>query len=125
DPLIKCALLRALAAVLVLGAEYVPALEIVERALREAKQFHLDFVRPHTLVSQAAANIGLRRFNDATAVLREVETAAQEMNDSYLAANADIQRCRLLLSQGSAKAALDAASGSWSRGPTPARQMEF
>jgi ATP/maltotriose-dependent transcriptional regulator MalT len=125
DPLVKCALLRALAAVLVLGAEYMPALEIVRRALLEAEEFHLDFVRPHTLVSQAAANIGLRRFADASAVLLEIEAAARHMNDPYLAANADIQRCRLLLSEGSRKAALDAVSGTWSRGPTPARQMEF
>ena len=125
DPLVKCALLRALAAVLVLGAEYVPALEIVDRALYEADHFHLDFVRPHMLVSQAAANIGLRRFSDASAVLLEIEAAARHMNDPYLAANADIQRCRLLLSEGSPKAALDAVSGTWSRGPTPARQMEF
>jgi len=125
DPLIRSALLRALAAVLVLGAEYASALDAVQKALREAERFHLDFVRPHTLVSQTAASIGLRRFSDAARILQEIESAARQMNDPYLTANADILRCRLFLSEGSTAAALEAVSGTWSRGPTPARKMEF
>ncbi len=125
DPLIRSALLRAVAGLLVLGAEYNSALEVVDRALHDAERFHIDFVRPHTLVSRAAAKIGLREFRDANAVLREIQAASRRMNDPYLAANADILRCKLLLSEGSPKAALDAASGVWSRGPTPSRQMEF
>ena len=125
DPLIRSAVFRAHAAVLVLGAHYREALDAVRRALGEAEQSHLEFVRPHTLVSQVAAYIGLRRFSDADASLRKIEVAAQLMDDPYLAANADILQCRLLLSEGSPQDALQAVSGSWSRGPTPARRMEF
>jgi len=125
DPLIRSAVFRTLAAVLVLGAQYEEALDAVQRTLEEAERFHLEFVRPHTLVSQAAAYIGLRRFPDASASLRTVQAAAHLMNDPYLAANADILQCRLLLSEGSSQDALQAVSGSWSRGPTPARKMEF
>jgi ATP/maltotriose-dependent transcriptional regulator MalT len=125
DPLVRSAVFRALAAVLVLGAEYRDALEAARRALVAAEEFHLEFVRPHTLVSQAAAYIGLRRFSDARASLRKIESAAQLMDDPYLAANADILQCRLLLCEGSPQDALQAVSGSWSRGPTPARRMEF
>lgn len=125
DPLIRSALLRALAALLVLGAQYEQALNVVRQTLTEAERFHLGFVRPHALVSEAAACIGLRRFVDAGRVLGEIEEASRQMNDPYLAANADILRCRLSLCQGSPPAALDAVSGNWSRGPTPARKMEF
>ena len=125
DPLVRSALFRALAAVRVLAANYTEALEAVRRALTEAERFHIDFVRPHTLVSQAAAYIGLRRFTEATASLQEIQVAARQMNDPYLAANVDILRCRLLLNEGSPEAALEAVSGNWSRGPTPARKMEF
>jgi LuxR family maltose regulon positive regulatory protein len=125
DPLVRSALFRALAAVLVFGAHYESALEAVANALDEAERFHLDFVRPHSLVSRATAYIGLRRFADAAASLQEIGVAAQHMNDPYLAANVDILRCRLLLNEGSPGAALHAASGNWSRGPTAVRKMEF
>jgi LuxR family transcriptional regulator, maltose regulon positive regulatory protein len=125
DPLIRSAVFRTLAAVLVLGAQYREALGAVQRTLEEAESFHLEFVRAHSLVSQAGAYIGLRRFSEASASLREVQAAARLMNDPYLAANADILQCRLLLSEGSSQDALQAVSGSWSRGPTPARRMEF
>ncbi|HKD32510.1 MAG TPA: LuxR C-terminal-related transcriptional regulator [Gaiellaceae bacterium] len=125
DPLVRSALLRALAAVLVLGAQYQDALNAGAQALEEAEHFHLGFVRPHTLVSRAAACIGLRRFADASESLREIEGAAKRMRDPYLVANVDILRCRLLLNEGSPQAALEAVSGDWSRGPTPAREMEF
>jgi LuxR family maltose regulon positive regulatory protein len=125
DPLVRSALFRALAAVLVLGAEYGRALTAVDLAVTEAERFHLEFVRPHALLSKAAAQIGQRRFSEAAGSIDEVRIAAQQMNDAYLAANADILRCRLLLSEGSAPDALKVASGVWSRGPTPARKMEF
>jgi LuxR family maltose regulon positive regulatory protein len=125
DPLVRSALLRALAAVLVLGAGYEDALDAGAQALEEAERFRLGFVRPHTLVSQAAACIGLRRFSDASETLRQIETAAKRMSDPYLIANVDILRCRLLLNEGSPQAALEAVSGDWSPLPTPARQMEF
>jgi DNA-binding NarL/FixJ family response regulator len=99
--------------------------EAAKQAVLEAERFHLEFVRPHTLVSETAAYIGLREFDQAEARLREIETAAQRMADPYLVANADILRCRLLLSEGSPDQALQAAAGDWSRGPTPARKMEF
>src|SRR5262249_12330460 len=85
----------------------------------------LDFARAHTLVSSVAANIGLRRYAQAETELQEVEKAARAMADPYLAANADILRCRLFLSEGSPEAALEAVAGTWSRGPTPWREMEF
>ena len=125
DPLIRSAVLRAVAALLVLSAEYEQALGAAREAIDEAERFHLGFVRPHTLVSEAAASLGLRRFTDAARVLDELDDASREMNDPYLAANADILRCRLFLTEGSPSAALEAVSGEWSRGPTPARKMEF
>ncbi len=125
DPLIRSGLWRVLAGAFVLSAEYSLAVEAVEGALRDAEDFHLDFARPHALVSNIAANIGLRRFSQARSLLHEVEQAACEMNDPYLTANADMLRCRLFLNEGSYEAAIDAVSGTWSRGPTPARQMEF
>jgi DNA-binding NarL/FixJ family response regulator len=125
DPLIRSALLRAVGALLVLGAEYEQALSVVRQALDEADHFHLGFVRFHTLVGQAAACIGLRRFGEAARALDEIEDASRRMRDPYLAANVDILRCRLFLSEGSAEAALEAVSGNWSRGPTLARRMEF
>jgi DNA-binding NarL/FixJ family response regulator len=125
DPLIKSALLRAVAAALVLRADYPAALEAVERTLQEAEQFHLDFVRPHTLISQAAAYIGLREFRRASVVLDEVAAATRQMKDAYLTENIDILRCRLLLSQGSPAAALRAISATWPSSPTPSRQAEF
>jgi ATP/maltotriose-dependent transcriptional regulator MalT len=125
DPLVRSALFRALAAVLVLAADYRRALKAVDQALAEAERFHLEFVRPHSLLGQAAAHIGQRRFSEAAAAIGEIEIASQHMDDAYLAANADILRCRLLLSEGSAQAALESVSGGWSRGPTPARKMEF
>jgi LuxR family maltose regulon positive regulatory protein len=125
DPLVRSALYRALAAVLVLGAEYIRAQEASKQAVLEAEQFHLEFVRPHTLVSETAACIGLRDFDEAEARLREVEVAAQSMADPYLSANADILRCRLLLTRGSHEDALRAIAGDWSWGPAPARTMEL
>jgi LuxR family transcriptional regulator, maltose regulon positive regulatory protein len=125
DPLVRSAVLRTLAAVLVLGAEYQRALGAVDQALADAERFHLEFVRPHSLLSQAAAHIGQRRFVEAAATIDEIQIAAEQMDDAYLAANADILRCRLLLCEGSAQSGLEVVSGAWSRGPTPARMMEF
>lgn len=125
DPLVRSAFWRSIAAVLVLKAEYTGALKAVDRALYEADRFHLDFVRPHTLVSLTAAYIGLKQFRHAQGVLSEIETASRRMNDQYLAANVRILRCRLFLSQGWPEGARYIAPEEGHGGPTPSLQMEF
>jgi ATP/maltotriose-dependent transcriptional regulator MalT len=125
DPLIRALFWRSYAVVLVLHAEYRGALEVSERAIDEAETFHLRFVRPHVLVSSAAAMIGLRQFALADREIEQIEQAADEMRDQYLSVNARILRCRSLLHQGAAEAALAAMAGVSSSGPPPSRQVEL
>jgi LuxR family maltose regulon positive regulatory protein len=125
DPLIRASFWRSYASALVLHAEYRRALDLLERALCEAETFHLKFVRPHALVSSAAARIGLRQFTSADREIEEIEQAAEQMRDQYLIVNARILRCRSLLHQGAPEAALAATAGVSSTGPSPTRRVEL
>src|SRR5207247_5228768 len=65
DPLIRSGLWRVLAGAFVLSAEYSLAVEAVERALRDAEDFHLGFARPHPFVRNIDANLRVRRLPHA------------------------------------------------------------
>jgi len=125
DPLIRATYWRSYAAALVLHANYRRALEVSERALDEAETFHLKFVRPHALVSSAAAKVGLRQFASADREIEEIEQAAHEMRDQYLVVNARMLRCRSLLHQGAPEAALAATAEVSPIGPSPGRRAEL
>jgi ATP/maltotriose-dependent transcriptional regulator MalT len=99
---------RVLAEVFVLAGEYTSAQRAVDNALLESDQFHLAFVRPHSLISRILALTGLNRFGAAHAILSEVEGTASATGDQYLIANAAIARGRLHLSEGAPEKALAA-----------------
>jgi ATP/maltotriose-dependent transcriptional regulator MalT len=108
DPLARSMFWRVLAEVYLLAGEYASALLAVDNALLESDDFHLAFVRPHSLISRILALTGLNRLGAAHATLSEVESTASTTGDQYLIANAAIARSRLHLREGSPEKALAA-----------------
>ena len=104
--------LYALAGMSTLAARYEEALSAARQAVQIGQELGLDFAVPHARTLEAAAEMGLRNYAGAARTLAEVDRWAHVAEDSYAEANCRVFRARLLLMQGSSKAALDLLSAS-------------
>jgi DNA-binding NarL/FixJ family response regulator len=106
DPLVRSVFWYSFATAQSRLGEYQAALETLDRALKEAEEFHLAFAVPHTLVCRATASIGERRFRVAENAISRIERWAADRNDEFLREKARALRSRLLLAKGLPEEAL-------------------
>ena len=125
DPIVRSGFRHIFAAALVLAGRYAQAKKIVDRALADIERSGIEFARPHTMVTRAAASIGLGQNAEAKAALNSVEDSARARQDEYLAINARLVRSRLFLEQGAAEEALRLISLPWNRLPSHSMQGEY
>ena len=65
-----------------------------------ARDSHLSFVAPFLKRVSAISELGLRNFSRARQVVDQLEVQARKDNNSFLAIEARLIRCRLLVAQG-------------------------
>jgi LuxR family maltose regulon positive regulatory protein len=125
DPVVRSSFWHIYAVALTLRGRYREALNAIGRALNEIDAFNIEFARPHLLVTSAAANIGLKRFDAADETLNEVKMVATGRRDDYVLTNARTVECRLWLQRQRPDVALDVVSDDWGRAPSRCMQAEF
>jgi len=84
---------------LLLQSRYGEARRVLNEALATVQRYKLAFARPHLEWSLAAAELGLRQFARADALLRRVEANVLESRDPHLDLNVRVLRARHHLSQ--------------------------
>ncbi len=125
DPVVRVSFLHIYSAALRLATNYDDARTLVTRGLREAETFHLDFARPHMLLTRAAVHIGLGEYARASTVLDRVDELSARNDDEYLSMSAAGTRCRLLLIEGALDEALMATERSWPGVRAQGQRAEF
>ncbi len=110
DPVIRISFWHVYAGALRLAAAYAEALVASDIALREADTFDLTFARAHVHLTRSAIYLGLGRYSEALALLKDVAAVARQTGDVYLQMSERALRCRTHLLDrdvGSAAAAVD------------------
>jgi ATP/maltotriose-dependent transcriptional regulator MalT len=95
-----CSFLLFYAQCLMLAGHYSKALHIGTEAAETATRFGLAFAVPYAKTIQAFAMFGLKRFNEADSVIKNLIDHAAHNADTLTLANARVARARLLLAQG-------------------------
>jgi ATP/maltotriose-dependent transcriptional regulator MalT len=108
DPLVRSSFLHVWSCVLTMTGRYAEALEATDQQLRDAEQYRLAFVLPHTRIRRALALRGLRRFRDALDCLTKAQPD-RVATDDYVALAARSARIGTYLAMGDVGAALDVA----------------
>jgi ATP/maltotriose-dependent transcriptional regulator MalT len=88
DPLIRSSFLQTWSTLLVYTGRYAEALQATHQQIRELRQHRLEFAMPHTLVNQALALRGLRRFRQALKRLAQAERGRPIDDRVVVASNA-------------------------------------
>jgi LuxR family maltose regulon positive regulatory protein len=125
DPVVRVSFLHIYSAALRLSTNYDDAGALVARGLREAEIYHLDFARPHMLLTRAAVHMGLGEFARASRVLDRVDELSTRNDDDYLDMSTAGTRCRLLLAEGAFEKALAATEHSWPGVQARGQRAEF
>jgi ATP/maltotriose-dependent transcriptional regulator MalT len=116
DALVRTAFLHMFGGALCLSAEYTEALEQARAEEDEARRVGLEFVLPHVGCLRIHAEVGLRRFADASRNIRKVRAKADELDDDHSWNNSRVLQAMMLLARGlSARAieVLDVSSRPW------------
>jgi ATP/maltotriose-dependent transcriptional regulator MalT len=116
--MVRSAFLNHLVGHLNLAGRYREAATFVEKEIRIAREYGLDFAFPHALTLRGMAFTGMRRFADAHADFNRVERLATESGDTFSVGNVGVQRVRLLLCRSEPRAACELAE---SLGSMPTR----
>jgi LuxR family maltose regulon positive regulatory protein len=125
DPMARSAFASMLTAALVLAGEYDEAAAAADRAKHESERYRLDFVLPHILVLEAAAELGRREFDHAREILDRAIRKAQSNADLHVSMNAASVEARLLLALGALDEAFDATNRTWERIPSKTMYGEY
>jgi LuxR family maltose regulon positive regulatory protein len=108
DPLVRSSFLHVWSCVLTLTGRYAEALDATDQQLRDAEQYRLAFVLPHTHIRRALALRGLRKFRDALDYLTKAQHDRVAIDD-YVALAAQSARIGIYLAMGDVEAALEIA----------------
>jgi len=95
DPMVRSSFWNAYAWALTLNSRYDEALEAAGHVLAEARDHDLDFIVPHAALVSAQARLGIRQTLEAGRLLDEVDLAAVERADDFLAVNVRTLRSRM------------------------------
>jgi LuxR family maltose regulon positive regulatory protein len=125
DPRVRTSFGNIWSYVLFLQAGYAEAAAVVSSALDEVRTFGLSFARPHLEWTMSAAALGLRRFSQADALLRDVEEYGEEFQDRHHQLNARALRARILLAQGRPEEAVGIVSPNWDDYPSRIMYGEY
>jgi LuxR family maltose regulon positive regulatory protein len=125
DPVVRVSFLHIYSAALRLSTSYDDAGAFVTRGLREAETYHLDFARPHMLLTRAAVHMGLGEYARASSVLDRVEELSERNDDEYLSMSAAGTRCRLLVIEGALDEALTVTERKWPGVRAQGQRAEF
>lgn len=106
DPLVRSSFLHVWSCVLTMTGRYEDALDVTDQQLRDAEQYRLAFVLPHTYLRRALALRGLRRFRDALDCLTKAQHD-RVVTDDYIALAAQSARIGTYLAMGDIGAALE------------------
>lgn len=106
DPLVRSSFLHVWSCVLTLTGRYAEALDATDQQLRDAEQYRLAFVLPHTYIRRALAFRGLRKFRDALDCLTKAQPNRVAIDD-YVALAVRSARMGTYLAMGDVEAALD------------------
>ncbi len=95
DPMVRSSFWNAYVWALTLNSRYDEALEAAGHVLAEARDHDLDFIVPHAALVSAQARLGIRQTLEAGRLLDEVDLAAVERADDFLAVNVRTLRSRM------------------------------
>jgi ATP/maltotriose-dependent transcriptional regulator MalT len=110
---------------LTLQGRYGDAKTTLATALVDIDRFDLQFGRPHIQWTMAAAELGLRNFRRADALLVKVERLARENGDPHQHLNTRVLRARLLLAQHRVPEAVAITTESFTSFPTRGMYGEY
>jgi ATP/maltotriose-dependent transcriptional regulator MalT len=119
DAKIRTSFLSLFGSALAVTAHYADALDMVDRAKRDAHDRRLVFTLPFTLLVESTAAIGLRSLAHAAALLDECRSLADRLEDVFLDMSARAACAKMLIAQGAFTEAVGATAADWSRVPGP------
>jgi LuxR family transcriptional regulator, maltose regulon positive regulatory protein len=125
DPLIQTGLAQVINTVFLMGGEYAEALKVADQEAAIAERVGLEFVRPHVLVTQAAAHLGQRDFVRAREALKRAYKEAERLVDKHSLINSTMLEGRLNLVQLNPKRAGDLLDRDWGGWPSKAIGAEY
>jgi ATP/maltotriose-dependent transcriptional regulator MalT len=99
DPVLRTSYLNMHSHTMVVLGNYELALQLARQQSTEAETNGLDFVLDHSLLSQAAALIGLRNFRAAESVITQLERRSTT-STAYIVRNTNVMRARLRIGVG-------------------------
>jgi LuxR family transcriptional regulator, maltose regulon positive regulatory protein len=124
NPHIVASFLLFYAQCLMLSGHYSKALRVSIEAAETATRFGLVFAVPYAKTVQAFAMSGLKQFNEADSIIRNLIDHAANNGDSLTLANARVARARLLLAQGAYAGASEETDPRLLRASTPGMHGE-
>lgn len=107
DPYVRTSFFDSLSRVFALTAHYAEARAMTDLELAEAKRYALRFVLPAALCGRALADLGMRRFAQASSHVNEADLLAREMSDVHSIFQAAVIRARICLARDRAEEALE------------------
>jgi LuxR family maltose regulon positive regulatory protein len=113
DPVVRVSFVHIYSGALRLTTNYAAARDQVALGLREAEVYHLDFARPHMLLTKAAVHVGFGEYAKASGVLDRVDELSLKNGDEYLSMSTAAIRSRLLMIEGAFERALEVTEHSW------------
>jgi ATP/maltotriose-dependent transcriptional regulator MalT len=125
DPVVRVSFLHIYSAALRLTTDYDEARMQVDFGLREAESYHLEFAKPHMLLTLAAIYIGVGEYAKASAVLARADRLSSTNRDEYLSMSTAATRCRLLLLEGAPDKALAMTNHPWPGVRARGQRAEF
>jgi ATP/maltotriose-dependent transcriptional regulator MalT len=125
DPIVRTGFLQTFGAALSLAARYRDSLDIAHRQVREAEQFHLEWVLPHALELQAISQLGLREFEGALKTLSRTARLADEQGSGHTQLNVGVLTARVHLARGAHERAVQVLERLDPRATSPGMEGDF
>jgi hypothetical protein len=84
DPVVRVSFLHIYSGALRLATNYDEARTLVESDCAKPRKYHLEFARPHMLLTLAAVHIGVGEYAKASSVLNRADELNARNADAYL-----------------------------------------
>ncbi len=104
DPMLRTTFLNLCASSHLYLADYTGSIEFAEQQAENARNYGLDFVTDHALLSRAGALTGLRKLGLARRVLQELDARADQ-SSAFVVGHTRVKRARLKAATGDIKGA--------------------
>jgi ATP/maltotriose-dependent transcriptional regulator MalT len=124
DPMLRTTFLNLCSSSHLYLAEYTRSIAFAEQQADDARNFGLDFVTDHALISRAAALTGLRKLGLAQRVLQQLDARANQ-SSAFVVGHTRVKRARLKVAAGDIKSAELILQTSMPGGVSPAFRGEW